>query len=275
MLALLLGACGAAGPPPPPEAEAGPCDRVWEIASGPDSIDAGSETYRSYEQIVPEGMGGFAIRFTPIATPPVVHHAIVTRGLPVSDVPPPTLFAMGRGTGALEMPEGVGMRLDEGEPVGLAVHVVNATDLPAHYEVAVSVCLVDEVEAESDVLVLGPDQIAIPPDGAPHEVGASCALDGERTFFAAFPHMHLLGTEIRLDLDGAPLVDLEWDFGEQPEIPIDPPAESEDGSSIGVTCTYVNPGAEPVTWGPSAADEMCLAFVHYFPAGLPRTWGCR
>jgi len=274
---LVVASCGQAASQPPPEAEgAGACDRVWEIQSGVDTIDSGDETYRSYEVVVPEGMGGFATRFEPIATPPVVHHTIVTRGLPGPDgLPPPTLFASGRGTGALEMPRGVGVRLDDGEAIGIGAHVVNATDLPEEYELRIAVCLVDSVDAESDVLVIGPDDIEIPPDGAPHTFAASCAIDGERTVFAAFPHMHALGTHVAIDRDGEPIAAREWDDGEQPEMAIDPAAVFEDGAGIGVACTYENHGKDAVTWGPFSQDEMCLAFVHYYPAGLTRAWGCR
>jgi copper type II ascorbate-dependent monooxygenase-like protein len=272
-------ACSQAGPLPPAPEDAGrdpgACDRVWVIDSGPDAIDPGVETYRATATRIPEGMGGFAIRFDPMAVPPAVHHAIVTRGLPDGDVPPPTIWALGRGTGALEMPPGVGMRLDDGEEIGLGVHVLNATDAPAHYDLRVAVCIVDDVEAESDVLVVGPDEIEIPPDGELHEFGATCPVEGDRTFFAAFPHMHALGTEIRVDVGGAPIAAIPWDFGDEPQIALDPPAAAADGDDVGVRCTYRNTGAEPVSWGPLATDEMCLAFLHYYPAGLRRDWACR
>lgn len=273
---LLLAACGGADPAPPeeqPEDDGGErCDRVWEIRTGPDAIDAGEEGYRNDLFVVPES--GFAVRFDPISSDGVVHHAILTRG--AADGPTaPTIFAAGRGTGPLVFPDGVGIRLDEGETIGLGLHVANATDAPAPYDWGVLVCLVDEVLHESDVFVVGPETIEIPPDGAPHDLSASCPVEGDRTVFAAFPHMHARGRAIRIEARGEAIAAEDWNFAEQPRIALDPPAVLEDGDPLGVTCTFVNDGPDPVSWGPYSEDEMCLAFVHYYPAGMTREWGCR
>ncbi len=273
LIAALFVACADAGAPG--TASAGPDTATTvRISSGPDRIGPGSEEYREYETTMPTG--GFVVRFDPSvpADDVLLHHLILMRGEPIEapDGRPmfPTVFASGRGTGSLEMPDGVGLRIDEGEPLRLGLHLVNATDAEIAFVLGVEMQVVGEVEEEADVVTIGPAQLEIPPDSEEHAVGSACPAGGDRTFFAAYPHMHGLGTSIEISVGGEGVAAVDpWDFGDQPLLQFD-----AGGDDVGVECTYVNPGPDPVRFGHSSGDEMCLAFVFYYPAGLTRQWGC-
>ena len=91
-----------------------------------------------------------------------------------------------------------------------------------------------------------------------------------------FPHMHLLGTQIKLDLlplAGAakPLILIDkWDFNWQGPYTYMEPVAAPAFNRIQLTCTYNNSESNPrnpnnplklVTWGEGTEDEMCLGFI--------------
>jgi hypothetical protein len=91
-----------------------------------------------------------------------------------------------------------------------------------------------------------------------------------------FPHMHLLGTQIKMDLlplagDPKPLIFIDkWDFNWQGPYTFVEPIAAPSFNRLQLTCTYNNSESNPrnpnnplktVTWGEGTEDEMCLGFV--------------
>lgn len=91
-----------------------------------------------------------------------------------------------------------------------------------------------------------------------------------------FPHMHLLGTRIKMDLlpftgDTKPLIYIDnWDFNWQGPYTFTEPIAAPAFNRLQLTCTYNNTESNPrnpnnplktVTWGEGTEDEMCLGFV--------------
>lgn len=256
--------------------ESSDCSSVWALRSGPDSIAPGAEAYRSYVGRSPAN--GFVRSIRPIANDAdgPVHHLFVTRGVATVDDPMrPVLFAAGRQTEALELPSGVGLPLAKGEELELGLHLVNPRMTTASFDDGVELCLVERAVSEADVVAFGPEDFVIPADGAEHTFSAGCPVTGDRNVVAAWPHMHSLGRSIQIQNGTEILVDVaDWDASEQPFYAFAPPRTARSGDALGVTCTFLNPTTAPVTSGHFAAQEMCLAFVYYYPAGLARGWGC-
>ncbi len=94
------------------------------------------------------------------------------------------------------------------------------------------------------------------------------------------PHMHVLGTKLRLDVidpetdEETCIVDVpDWDFNWQQTFLLREPVTVPPGGRFRLTCTYDNsPGNQPrvdgerieprnVSWGDGTLDEMCLNFV--------------
>jgi|RhiMethySRZTD1v2_1073278.scaffolds.fasta_scaffold91217_2 copper type II ascorbate-dependent monooxygenase-like protein len=278
-VALLLAGCGGESAAPAEIAPArapGACDELWRLSTGSAAVVPGEEAYRSWVESSPST--GFVTRIAPIADRGggVVHHLFVTRGAATPEQPmPPILFAGGRGSRGVELPPGTGLRIEAGEELELGLHLVNPTERAVHFDAGVELCIVREVAIEADVVSFGPEQISIPPDRAEHTFAAGCPVSGERTFFAAWPHMHALGTRIEIALGVEQLVSIpRWDAADQPLYPIDPVRTTDGGEVLSVSCSFVNTGSTPVGFGHYARDEMCLAFLYYFPAGLARGWGC-
>ena len=255
------------------------CERVWSARSGTDRATPGEEAYRTYSLRGPTD--AFIRRIRPVLTGDagVVHHIFVTRaGSPddTGELVFPVLFAGGPGGADLELPPGVGLALSAGEEVVLGLHVVNPRERSAEFDAGIELCLTSAVDEEAAVLSFGPEDLAIPADGTPHRFGATCPIRGDHTVFAVFPHMHGHGIEIELALDGEKLVGIEdWDATHQPLVSLTPPRALSDGQTLSVACSHLNTTAAPVVWGHFADNEMCLAFVYYYPPGLSPRWGCR
>lgn len=91
-----------------------------------------------------------------------------------------------------------------------------------------------------------------------------------------YPHMHLIGRKIKLELDDlhgnlTPMIyEKDWDFNWQGSYTYQDPMQLPQGSVVRLTCTFDNTDANPknpnsplipVSWGERTTDEMCLAFV--------------
>ena len=100
------------------------------------------------------------------------------------------------------------------------------------------------------------------------------------TVVSTAPHMHTLGTRIRVDIlapetdEETCLVEIpDWDFNWQQTFILEEPIEVPPGGRFKMTCVYDNSaGNQPlvdgerieprdVTWGDGTLDEMCLNFV--------------
>ena len=125
----------------------------------------------------------------------------------------------------------------------------------------------------------GEPEMEIPANAERHEVKAAFPVP---PFFDArlvqvFPHMHLLGREIRADLDlpleqgTRPLIYInDWDFHWQGAYTYVEAVAAPAFSTIRLSCVYDNstknpnnPHTPPKTlrWGEGTEDEMCLVFL--------------
>lgn len=92
---------------------------------------------------------------------------------------------------------------------------------------------------------------------------ATCTIAGPIHLFSVWPHMHLIGTEINLDLvrgDGTitPLVAVSpWAFQAQMTYPLD--VETRAGDAVRTRCTWQNNSEHYIFPGRLTTDEMCNA----------------
>ena len=115
------------------------------------------------------------------------------------------------------------------------------------------------------------------PAGAPeHEVRSTYIVPLSARLVNIFPHMHLLGTKIKVELlpilgDAKPVILIDnWDFNWQGPYTYLEPMAMPMFNRVRLTCTYNNSESNPrnpnnplklVTWGEGTEDEMCIAFA--------------
>jgi hypothetical protein len=128
-------------------------------------------------------------------------------------------------------------------------------------------------EHTAGILVLGTTQISVPPFGQSQAVGQcdNLSADGVTpiTIVSALPHMHIIGSAFRTEhLGHADLTNLplgSWDFDTQKTYLMNPRRVVQPGEILRTTCTYTNPGPNPVVFGAATTDEMCYNFVTAYP----------
>lgn len=191
-----------------------------------------------------------------------------------------SLYGWAPGATSLELPPEAGLPLDPGSHYVVQMHFVNPNREAVMDTSGFDLCTTDQLRAnDADVMAFGTTEITIPARGS---LAKDCSVpvpeDGATThLFAAFPHMHALGTSIRTVVrpggTGAP-VDLgtvaSWDLANQTWLPID--YTLRPGDVVDTRCTWQNPTDHGVGYGPTAGDEMCFSYVMYFPKIQASTW---
>ena len=209
-------------------------------------------------------------------SPPGTHHTVISAGDPSGPDDPgfecaffnnhdALLFASGVGTDDFLFPEGVGVRVTAGQQLFLNVHLFNATDGPIDGTSGVSVLTADTVDIEAEFTLGGPIFLGqtIAGDGAPHEMSGTCTIAEDATILNWWPHMHQMGTHMKVDLAGVTVHDENFAFTEQINYPTMRQAQA--GDHLDVTCTYVNDTGDPVGWGDSSNNEMCFVGFYRYP----------
>ncbi len=176
------------------------------------------------------------------------------------------------------LPDGIGVELPKGARVVMQVHYYpigrTAPDLT---KVGVYLSKKDIQQRLFNVPLLN-DKFKIPANAQGFEVNYTLPIIPllEGKVISVYPHMHLLGTEIRVDVTDAkqntnPMIYIDkWDFNYQGPYTLAEPLVVKSGSTVKVTCKYDNSDANPrnpnnpivpVGWGERTTDEMCLAFL--------------
>ena len=100
----------------------------------------------------------------------------------------------------------------------------------------------------------------------------------DATIWSVFPHMHLLGKEMKISAklpsgEDKPLVWVnDWDFNWQETYRYKEPVHLPKGTHISLVAVYDNSERNPrqpthppapVHWGEQTTDEMCIGFLQY------------
>lgn len=234
------------------------------------SLEPGTEAYRCARRVIDEDIFITAARQI---ESPGTHHTVA--GAAPSSAPDvageacgspttiPDLFGAGIGTKPLYLPPGVALPVLAGDGVWLNAHVYNPTEaaLAGRSGIEVERMPPADVVHEARFNFYGPFSFEIPPNTEHTIVHETPAPDG-RVVIGFFPHMHRLGSHFRAEVrrvDGS--LDVIFDgpfvFDDQQHIAVDP-LELHTGDTIVTTCTWTNPTAVAVHYGPSSDDEMCF-----------------
>src|SRR5207248_11399679 len=123
---------------------------------------------------------------------------------------------------------------------------------------------------------LGTEDLLLPPVNAHNEVRAGLTLPMDVRVHSIFPHMHLLGHEMKVIAtfpDGTvkPLIWIrDWDFNWQATYYYKEPIALPKGTKIDLLAVYDNSEKNPrqtahpprtVRFGEQTTDEMCFCFL--------------
>jgi len=178
------------------------------------------------------------------------------------------IFGAGVASEPLTLPDGIAMRIEEGQELLLNLHLFNVGDetLTGRSGVRVRTMAEADVENLAEIVLAGPIGLIIPP-GRVTQSG-QCTFGGDATIFNLGPHMHQLGVHLRAvaqtQAGEVMLYDDGYDFDSQQRHPVDF-VQMHAGDVVHVECTYQNDTDRSVGWGQSSLDEMCFASMMRFP----------
>ncbi len=181
------------------------------------------------------------------------------------------IFGSGVGEGSMKFPTGVGMRVKAGQQLLLNLHLFNTTETAITGVAGTDIKVVPaaELENEAEAILMGPVfNLKVPP-GTSTQTGG-CTMNGDVTVVFVGPHMHQMGTYMKVDAERAgeapvTIHDGPYDFLEQKLYDV-PALPMKQGDTIRVSCTYDNPSSVTVPFGDSSNDEMCFATIYRYPA---------
>ncbi|XP_033099688.1 DBH-like monooxygenase protein 1 homolog isoform X2 [Anneissia japonica] len=198
-----------------------------------------------------------------------------------------TMYAWAAGGGALDFPEHVGFRIgvDDVRYLQLTVHYDNLQLIKGiHDSSGVRIYYTPELRKyDSSILTIGIPSFrlyVIPPKENAFKVYGSCdkqcsnkiLTEGDMKVFSVLLHAHLAGTSMRLthfrngEYIGEIARDRAYDFNLQEERKLKNQWIVKPGDDLFLECTYNTMDRETVTYGgPATTDEMCLAFLSYYP----------
>lgn len=249
-----------------------------------------------------------AVEFRP-EDPRLVHHAVMqvdrtgsTRRLDAADPGPgyggmflgaserPDGHFLGWTPGHFprEAPAGLAWRLEPGMDLVLQLHMP-PSGRPEIVRSQVGLYFTDEPpEREMFGLLLGTEEIDIPPGESDHVVEDRFRLPAPVTAFGVYPHAHYLGERLHAwaelpDGERQWLIRIDdWDFDWQDEYRYEEPIRLPAGATVVMRYTYDNSAANPqnphhppqrVTYGPESDDEMAFLLLQTLPErpeDLPR-----
>ena len=181
------------------------------------------------------------------------------------------------GTRPHHLPDGVGMFLDKKAKIVMQVHYyTNLNTDPDQTRIGLYYSQ-KKVDRRLLYVPLVQTNLAIPPNSADYTANFNFTVPLFLDFKIVniFPHMHLLGREIKVEAirnrETVPLMFIDkWDFNWQGPYnyvnPVDVPAFTQ----LRMTCKYDNTTNNPrnpsnppklVRWGEGTEDEMCVTFI--------------
>lgn len=170
-----------------------------------------------------------------------------------------------------EYPEGLALPLFAGEQLILETHWSNATGAAITGQVEVEAHTMPHEDVTDYVqTVLAPyADFVIPPVTNDYVDGAEVSETPGFNVIALSSHTHSRATKVTIDrtVNGTTSRVYENTDWHAPVIEnFSPPLVSAAGNKLRLECTWNNETNAPITFGPTAADEMCIAILTFYPA---------
>ncbi len=177
----------------------------------------------------------------------------------------------------LKMPDGVGMPLPASTQIILNMHFINVGTSDLQPQVKVNLLRARNLQYTAGAMVSFNSQIDVPAASAgvpgTQTVQGTCSVPAGSNFFAfgAITNSHGTAADVNVVREGVTTNIVHTTDWQNPDVavwPVAPFFASYEGESFTYSCSYSNPGTQPVTVGETAqTNEKCMSVGYYFPAG--------
>lgn len=234
------------------------------------TLDPGSERYLCYAATVDQDLVIDGYKHQGANT---LHHVIFARTL----APEPDgttkcdvlfrntwapMYVAGAGNSSLEFPPNTAHKIPAGTQLLSQLHLFNTSDEPAKGSLELKMHRsMEAAPAAVNVYIFGNFDIQLPPLSK-STIESTCKVSDEVDIFAAFPHMHRLGTGLTFQAGPSPdrmttvYQRVPYSFNDQRLDKLD--LRLSPGDTTHLACNYQNTHDQMVTFGESTTDEMCF-----------------
>jgi hypothetical protein len=243
------------------------------------TLSPGTEKYQCARLTVSEDI--YIAEFDAIG-PLGTHHTVLTVGEPNGadgSFPCDTgtnadamIYGSGVGTNPIKFPSGVAMKVAAGQQLLINLHLFNTSDqeLTGTSGTLARLVPASAVQNEAEVILAGKTfTLSVPP--GPSTSTGTCAMNGDVTLFAVGPHMHQMGTHLKVTANsstaGSQVIhDAAYNFFEQRVEVMSQSVAMSQGDTVQIECTYNNTSSSTIAFGESSNEEMCFAGIYRYPA---------
>lgn len=176
--------------------------------------------------------------------------------------------AQGAAQDTMYLPEGVAAQFPPGIDIIHELHYVNTTAEPIDLYAVVNAYTIPNDEVVEGIWggQVRDEHINIPAS-SDHSEWTRCVMNEDVDVLFLASHTHKLGIEFTIRLfDGESSGDVFYtntDWQDPKIVQYDPPLTIPAGQGFEYGCTWRNSSEQPISYGPTADDEMCnLAIVH-------------
>ena len=177
----------------------------------------------------------------------------------------------------VQLPEGIGYRLNAGHVIHLEMHYINTTDKPLDISATTNMFAGAKGAAlkPAAVMLIGTADISVPPhataETGPKFLKLPAGMEDTK-FFQITGHTHMHGTNVQVSLASAlqqPMMDLyapvnfDWEAPESKALM--PHVSVPQGGGFLLNCAWNNTTDTELKWGESALTEMCFFWGYYYP----------
>ncbi len=233
------------------------------------TVAAGKEKYLCFTRRLDEALNIDRVSYEKNS---VVHHLALVRTLtPEADAPFECnvffkttwipLFANGTDSAKIETPKDASFPLDKGAQLLVQLHLLNYETKDVTTKITIRLHKAGKTTHQAGIYGFGTTNVKLP-SKKETSVTNDCKPESDVHIFAAFPHMHTLGTTLTFatgpdEKSLTPRFQVSpWDFDKQAIVPLDLVIKA--GELTRVTCTYFNDRDTEVTFGESTENEMCF-----------------
>ena len=258
----------------------------WQLLTSLNwQVDSGQEDWTCTRKTVDKDL--LITQFEPFSSNGT-HHTLLTIGAPSAPDGPfgcdlyesrSLLLSATAGSNTLVLPDGVAMRVRAGQQFFLGLHLFNATPAPLRGSSGVRALIAKPATApiEAEAITVWAQDFVLPAGRETVTTGA-CTLTHESTVFALHPHMHTLGTHVKVLAHTGGTVrvfhDARFEFEKQLIHPVQP-LKLLPGDRVEIECTHRNTRDSEVAYGGSSSAEMCLVELYRYPASSDGGFYCR
>ncbi len=257
------------------EGQEPPQDGYNELISVGFTVEPGGEPYRCASKTITKDTYISSLR---AISPEGAHHSVVSiTDTPMgadgegdctsADIGHQMIYGAGVKSSDLTLPDGVAIKVAAGSQLQLNAHLFNASDEALQGRSGVSFKEVEPaaVEHEAAFAFAGNFDFTLNDMAAPQTVTTTCEVSDPATVVAILPHMHQLGTHMKIErTSGAVLLDEDFDFYEQEIFSVNNITLAAN-ETFSITCTYENTTGLPVSFGDSSLSEMCVGGLFLYP----------